>query len=365
MLDAYKVGRLRDQAKGRVGEARLLNARELNGLAMPELALDDEALIRVEMTKILLSRFPYVRNYELMLLAEIAALQRPLTPLFLRERALSGKGGQIDRALIERWGKAVAGISSVTGEPDAHRWQGALTDRTIAICGSGPLPMSALFLHLFTGAAVVLIDMERTAVVRSQRLITNLERLGILKPGVLAVRRVNAADVSFHHPNRLSGNMADTSVTCDAVMVASLVDHNAKTSIATQLCVDHGAPKLLIMRSATGLSAQLAYDPVPAEGFNRGNLVYCGETMPATQIAVHLDRIEAIRRGVACKESPDLLAIAHPDVVNTTEIYRKIATYPESFQLDFSACETVEDWIRELEIAGARLGAAEPKNRMG
>lgn len=366
-LDSYKINGLREQAKQRVQETKVLNERELVGLAMPDLALDDEALIKIEMTKILLSRFPYVRNYELMLLAEIAMLQRPLTPRFARERRLADKEGDIDAALIERLDRATADIASHFGPAwpfkeslsprDTLSSQDQGRDQTIAVCGSGPLPMTALFLHLFTGANIVLVDDDQAAVERSKRLIANLELVGILGPGVLTVVQQNAGHVHFYGSDMSGEASLGMSLGCDAVMMASLVDHDAKASIAAQFSSDADAPPLLIMRSATGLSAKLAYDPVPTETFGRSNLAYCGETLPATQVAIHLDRTEAARQGVTCAASPDVLAIAHPDVVNTTEVYRRISTDREDIDLDFDACKGIDDWVGELSGVAAKLSS--------
>ena len=352
-LDPYKVKGLRDQARSRVQETDAVNRRELIGLAMPDLALDEEALIRIEMTKILLSRFPYVRNYELMLLAELAMLQRPLTPRLARERRLADKVGDIDAALIEHLDRAMAGIAaqvSPTRQPP-------LKDRTVAICGSGALPMTALFLHLLTGADIVLIDDDQAAVDCSRRLIANLERTEILTPGVLSVIDENAGNVHFHASGSSSESSQGVPLGCDAVMIASLVDHDAKASIAARFSSDGSAPSLLIMRSATGLSAKLVYDPVPTETFSRGHLAYCGEALPATQIATHLDRPEAARQGVACMASPDILAVAHPDVINTTEVYRQFPTARAAIDFDFDACRAVDDWAHALEQAAAKLGS--------
>lgn len=307
ILDRYKHDSLRVQAGSRVEEACALNARELMGLAVPELLLDDDAWIRIEMTKILLGRFPYVRNYELMLFAELAMLQQPLLPRLAGACIFSSRAGPVD----------------VEDTPSWRASQGS----TVAICGSGSLPLSALFLHLFTGTKVILIDQAQAAVERSRRLINNLERLELLAPGALTVRQRNAGQVRFRSPGIPPKSTPDaSSVACDAVMVASLVDPDAKAAIAEHFDRDPAAPELLIMRSATGLSARLAYDAVPTEAFSRDGLAYCGETVPATQIATHLDQEEATRSGLACTASANVLAIAHPDVVNTTEVYRRIPT---------------------------------------
>lgn len=350
--DPYKIKGLRDQARSRVAETRALNQRELVDLSVPDLALDEEALIRIEMARILLSRFPYVRNYELMLLAELAMLQAPLTPRFARERRLADKEGDVDTALLERLDHALADIADHLGRAQAPR---QLQDQTIAICGSGPLPMTALFLHLFTDARIILIDDDPTAVERSKRLIGNLESLEILKPRVLTTLQEDAGRLQFRASDMSS---SDTSLRCDAVMMASLVDHAAKASIAAQFSSEPRTPPLLIMRSATGLSARLAYDPVPTETFSRGHLAYCGETLPATQVATHQARVEAVRDGVVSKSCPDVLAIAHPDVVNTTEIYRRISSDQGTIDLDFETCKAAGDWARELEHVEEKLRKA-------
>ena len=359
--DRYKLDSLRDQAKGQIEETIALNARELAGLAMPELALDDDALIRIEMIKILLSRFPYVRNYELMLMAEIAMLQQSLMPRFVPARVLSGRKGLVDAELIGRWDTAIAGVASRIGLDRVTRSLSNPTssqNRTVAICGSGPLPLSALFLHLLTGAKVVLIDQASAAVNRSRRLIINLERLEIVEPGALSVRQHEAGSVCFHSPDTSSEERANATVACDAVMIASLVDPSAKASIADHISRDPAAPDLLIMRSATGLSARLVYDALPTEALSQGTLAYCGETLPANQVAIHLDRIEAAFQRVACATSPDVLAIAHPDVVNTTEVYRKIPVAADGGGFSFSSGLTIEDWIERLQQVRPTIGNA-------
>ncbi|MGH1478022.1 MAG: hypothetical protein ACRBM6_04715 [Geminicoccales bacterium] len=352
VLDSHKHASLRDQARNRVEAARALNARELAGLSTPHGVLDAEALIRTEMAKILLGRFPYMRNYELMLLAELAMLQRPLAPRFVPDRMLSSRGGVIDAALIEQWDDAISKAASRLHplKKTGAAWDRTpLQDRSIAICGSGPLPLSALFLHLFAGTKVILIDQAPVAIDRSRRLISNLERLDVIAPGALTVREHDAGRVCFYAPDMPPPAVTSdesSMIACDAVMIASLVDSTAKTTIADQVSRDPNAPDLLIMRSATGLSAKLAYDTIPTQVVSRRGLAYCGEALPATQVATRLDRIKAIRQGVACITSPDVLAIAHPDVVNTTEVYRKIP------RIETGTGLTIEDWMEWLQLAG-------------
>lgn len=345
LLDWQKIKSLRDQAESRIAETRALNEEELAGLSMPVLSLDDEALIRIEMAKILLSRFPYLRNYELMMLAELRMLQQPLVPRFVRERDLAGEAGSIDRPLLARWDKALTGFS--LQDPRSTLDPGP--SQTLVVCGSGPLPLSALFLHLFTGAAMVLVDADASAIERSGRLIGNLERLTILEPGALTMRKGDVGQLAFHAPGTPTPASAEASIACDGVMIASLVDQDAKARITAQFQCDPNAPNLLIMRSAIGLSAKLVYDAIPTKTFSQGNLAYCGETIPAAQVATHLDRIEAIQRKVASVTSPNILAIAHPDVVNTTEVYRRILSGAATSNVNAEPCETIEEWIEKME----------------
>ncbi len=317
-LDRQKRDSLLAQAKGRMAESQSLNHLELEGLAIPHLELEEDALLRIEMAKILLNRFPYLDNYELMMQAELAMLQQPLAPRFLRERDLAGEALGIDGEKLLRWDEALQRLSP------SSPWRDTLASQVFAVCGSGPLPLSALFLHLFTGASMVLIDADASAIERSRRLIGNLERLEILSPGAMTFRQGDASSLPFQKPERIASNTSGPAIACDAVLIASLVDRETKARIAARLQQDPGAPDLLVMRSATGLGAKLAYDPIEATNVNRHKLAYCGETMPATHVTTHLDRLEAINRGVACRQSPDVLAIAHPDVVNTTEVYRVI-----------------------------------------
>lgn len=348
-LEAHKIRGLQDQAKSRLPETKARNEHELLGLAMPDLALDEDSWVRIEMSKILLSRFPYVRNYELMLLAELTMLQQPMIPRFVPERRIADQVGGVDLGQIERLDDLIHRLAHRVEPLRMPARPSSPSNQTFAICGSGPLPMTALFLHLFTGARIVLVDNAQTAIERSKRLIDNLERLEILSPGDLTVVPKDAGELRFHKIKPSVDASPDATLSCDAVIIASLVDRETKASIASQFSADPAAPPLLIMRSATGLSAKLAYDAVPTETFSRGLLAYCGETLPAPQVATHQSRSEAARQGNAHVASPDVLAIAHPDVVNTTEVYRSMPAFGESGALDFGTCVSLDDWLKALE----------------
>jgi hypothetical protein len=306
--------RLEDEARSRLDASRALNRRELAGLSLPDLPEDVDRDHRLEMAKQLLESFPYVRNYELMTLAEIAMLQQPLAPRFVRERLLDSHGLRSDA--LRRLDRAAADLGAASGARAGAGWRGAMADKVIAFCGSGSLPLSGLFLHLMTGAQIRLVDHDPIAVEHATRLIGNLERLEILAPGALTVINENANSLRF----------ADdpASLACDAVMLASLVDADAKIALAARVLTSRRAPGLIIARSARSLCARLAYDPIDPDRFASFALAYCGETLPATQVATHLGRIDAIRQGLTGPASGDLLAVAHKSVVNSTEVYRKL-----------------------------------------
>ena len=97
----------------------------------------------------------------------------------------------------------------------------------------------------------------------------------------LTVLQRRAGDVVFHGPQIQPMSTSDVQVTCDALLIASLVDAKSKVSIASQFMLKSLAPELLVMRSATSLSAKLACNSEPTETFSRCSLVYCGEMVPA------------------------------------------------------------------------------------
>ncbi|MEZ5935178.1 MAG: hypothetical protein R3F54_25265 [Alphaproteobacteria bacterium] len=308
--------RLEERARAGLEAGRRLNRDEVAGLSLPDLPDDADRDLRLEMAKLVLQSFPYVRNYELMARAEIAMLQQPLRPRFVRERLLDGDSLRSDR--IRRLDRAAAALAAASGASADIGWRSALADKTIAFCGAGPLPLSGLFLHLMTGARMTLIDRDPTAIDHAARLIGNLERLEILTPGGLTVVREDAGSL------RLQDDRERPSF--DAVMLASLVDPDAKAALAERVAAARHGPGLIIARSARALCARLAYDPINPRHFDSFVLAYCGETLPATHVATHLNRIDAIRQDVTAPGSIDLLGVAHKSVVNSTEVYRKLPT---------------------------------------
>jgi hypothetical protein len=334
--DRGRLDRLKSLAAAQIAETPELPER-----AATDAAAAPERRLRVEMAKILLQPFPYLDNYAHMMAAESAMLNCAAPPRFVRERRLGDSGGRIDAAALERFDRAIAGLA---GDDSGER---PLPGR-MAFCGSGPLPLSALLLHLSTGIEMLLIERDREAVRASTRLLQKLEALDIIAPGGLELVERDAGDCRFVGRRRPAS--ADA-FCCDAVMIASLVDPRAKARIADGIAAEPAAPDLLLVRSARGLAAALAYDPIDSERLGGLALAYCGEALPRTQIATHLDRVGAIREGRTSPASRDLLAIAHPDVVNSTELYRRYAARRLPGAPPGNATPT--DWIDLLEQAQA------------
>ncbi len=235
--------------------------------------------------------FPYAANYAHLVSAELSLLETDVAPLFVRDREL---------ARLQEHGSAAArtlqALRDVHGSPLPPV---ALADATIAVVGCGPLPITGLMLHAWTGSAVTLVDLDRSSVERSCALVRELERLSVIDEGAVRVLLGDAAE-----PAEWGGAV-------DVVLVASLVPHAAKLRLARALvAATSGKPFALLVRSAAGLCAELAYEPVATHEISCAALAFCGESVPAHQVS----------------SSRELIVVAHESVLNTTELYR---TRPE------------------------------------
>jgi hypothetical protein len=169
-------------------------------------------------------------------------------------------------------------------------------------------------LHAWTGARVTLIDQDERCVEQARLLCFELERLRVLDEGAVSVLACDAADVPAWH---------DTPH--DAALVASLVPHAAKLRLARAFSAADGcSTPALLVRSAQGLCAELAYEPVDTHEVGSASLPFCGESVPAHQVVDGLDPLRAAQRGATSPSSRELVAIAHPSVLNTTELYRAL-----------------------------------------
>jgi hypothetical protein len=253
------------------------------------------------------SGFPYVDNYLHLVRAELALLRAETSPVFVRDRELA-RLSPSERRAVERARRAaaLARLESARAFP--------LRERSFVVCGCGPLPLTGLMLHASTSARVTLLDRDPESARSAQGFVEQLERLHVLDRGAVRVVLADAAAPSTWFDAH------------DVVLVASLVPNPAKLELARALpAAAGGKPLALLLRSAAGLCAELVYEAVPTAQISSPALPFCGESVPAHQVAAGLTASAAAVRKTTAPASTELVAVADPSVLNTTELYRSIA----------------------------------------
>lgn len=239
--------------------------------------------LRTALLERCLINFPYTRNYRLLTLAELRLLQHPAPPLLLR----AAHAARLPLAQRQRFEIELAKLRA-----RAARGTALGCEHTVAVCGSGPLPLSGLMLHTFTDARVQLIERDTSAVAQSRALIAELERLQIIAAGKVEVVH---ADLAEHTPR------------AHVVLVASLVDNTVKQQLVQRLRASDTLHALLL-RSASSLCAELAYEPVDTLQLTDPSLPFCGEQVPATDVQHRSEHLVCSAR----------------EVLNNTELYRPL-----------------------------------------
>jgi hypothetical protein len=292
----------------------------------------------------LFGEFPYFEGYVQLIGAELRLLARPAAPLFLRDRNLA----RLDEPLRSALRSLQQELAGFLREPLSL---GTPADTTFAVCGCGPLPLSALLLQLATGAHVVLIDESEPALQSARELVDALVEAGVVPRAALSFKRADAAALRF---GRGLPAQPD-SVACDVVLVASLIPGAAKRALAQQLrAAAPSRPLAVVMRSASGLCADLIYAPLNTQQLCDLRLVFCGESIPRHQLYETLDTAAAARHRLSAYGSRELLAIADPQVLNTSELYYRIPCDPPRDPL----AGAPREWkVRDLEQASRWLRA--------
>ena len=259
--------------------------------------------LRTDVLERCLVNFPYTRNYRLLTAAELRLLQHPAPALLLRTPHVQA----LSRAQRQRFEAELAQLRLLSARRPTVAWH----KQTFAVCGAGPLPVTGLMLHTLTGARVSLVERDTTAVSVSRALIDQLERLQVLEAG--AVRVVHA-------------DVAELTPRAEVVLVASLVDDAAKLQLVQRLREASEAAGLqaVLLRSASSLCAELAYEPVDTLRYTDPSLPFCGESVPASDV---LPR-------------PERLSCSAKEVLNNTELYRPV-------QLSAAPTSNVS-WLRDL-----------------
>jgi hypothetical protein len=253
------------------------------------------------------SRFPYIDNYLHLVRAELALLRAETSPVFVRDRELARLSAAERRAVeLAQRAAAYSRLESARAFP--------LRERSFVVCGCGPLPLTGLMLHASTSARVTLLDRDPVSARSAEAFVEELERLQVLDRGAV---RVVIGDAAV--PNAWLGAH-------DVVLVASLVPTAAKLELARALpAANGGKPLRLLLRSAAGLCAELLYEAVPTGQISSSSLPFCGESVPAHQVAAGLTASAAAVRNTPAPASTELVAVADESVLNTTELYRSIA----------------------------------------
>jgi hypothetical protein len=268
--------------------------------------LQPAGALRTDVLERCLVNFPYTRNYRLLTAAELRLLQHPAPPLLIR----AAHHESLSRAQRQRLEAELAQLRRLA----MHKREQQYGHRqTFAVCGAGPLPVTGLMLHTLTGARVSLFERDQAAVAVSRKLIAQLERLQVLDAGAVQV---------------IQGDVAQLTPRADVVVVASLVDNVAKLQLIEHLRAAGAASGLsaLLLRSASSLCAELAYEPVDTLQFSDPSLPFCGESVPASQLDLRSERLVSSAK----------------EVLNDTELYRPV-------QLCGAQPHAVS-WLRELLV---------------
>lgn len=176
--------------------------------------------------------FPYTRNY-------VSMVQ---------------KEAEVIRSHVYRRVGAEDGINDGTA---SHK------DFCIAFCGSGPLPLTGILLAVSMDASVTLIDNDPEAVRLSRLLIENWEMRRIIQPNQVRVVCADGGKVRFfrtaHKYETRQVSSLVKSVQCDVLFVAALIPNATKEEIAENVSeMRHDGP-VVVLRTAHGLTARLAY----------------------------------------------------------------------------------------------------------
>ena len=134
-------------------------------------------------------------------------------------------------------------------------------DIILAFCGSGPIPFSGILFTLNLNCKIVLIDNDKEAAELSRKLLRLYEEWGVIPSGKVRVICANCQDLTYEKAARVkpSGKNLDSVVKCDVLFVAALIPDEHKVNMFQRLNRQGENSPLVILRTAHGLTARLAY----------------------------------------------------------------------------------------------------------
>ncbi|MGI9613830.1 MAG: nicotianamine synthase family protein [Acidimicrobiales bacterium] len=172
----------------------------------------------------------------------------------------------------------------------------------LAFCGAGALPLSAILWHLTTDCQVTLIEIDPYVGRLAEQVLDRLGQHGVIKQGAFSIEISDAADLD---PTRF-----------DQVAIASLVPSRAATSLARTLAKLGTDGPVLVARSAVGLTALLAYEPIDLQAITDTGLRHVGTVAPVNHVSDEPDLTD-----LAIEPTSRLLHTAPSTVLNTSEYF--------------------------------------------
>ena len=183
---------------------------------------------------------------------------------------------------------------------------------TVAFVGSGPLPLTGILLALHLNANVILIDCDSDAVQLSLQLVREWENKCILPENRVTVISCDACNLTFASKPTSPTTSQGKAIYCDVLFVAALIPNAVKESLAQKVGKMGADGPLVVLRTAHGLTARLAYFP-SHRNMLRKHLHFVGVVAPLTH---------HIGNGAIVDDEELPLDFFPTEILNSLEIYQ-------------------------------------------
>ncbi len=178
--------------------------------------------------------------------------------------------------------------------------------RSIAVVGSGPMPLTGVLMSAQLGVRVTLVDVDETATKLASSLVALWEGCGALQYGFVQTLCSDARHVNFTRNSRINSG-----IEADAVIIASLVPDEVKVSLVRNIA-NGDWDGIVGVRSAHGL--------ISVANYEKANRCQLNEFMDFIGYVVPVGCVE---NGKVVGESEEPLALFPNDVLNSLELYTK------------------------------------------
>ncbi|CAN8077097.1 unnamed protein product [Agarophyton chilense] len=184
----------------------------------------------------------------------------------------------------------------------------------VVFCGSGPLPLSGILLSACANAKmhVTLVDRDEEAVAISRKLLSKWELSGIVPANRIQVVCADANKLTFCRRARPhEGHMV-----CDVVFVAALLSSEARHGVLTGSAQFGEDAPLVVVRSAHGVTARVAYDKLSCEVGDswEGGATRVALVVPTRHVS-HAGDVVDEARGVRATH------VFHASILNSLEVF--------------------------------------------